>query len=1503
MRQRTVLLGAACSLILTGIGVGSGELGRAAGTSIDASPSTAGGGGEIAITGSGFDDDCDVVLHWGDPDGIVLGTASLDDGDFATSITVPTDARPGTNRITAIGRADGLDGCGEPSGTEADTKVRVDSTNAPGRQISLIARTIRNPRVDQAVINRARNSANPIHAIVQLETLPEPGDLDRLESLGITPLQYLNERSAPGTAYLAAVSSDVDSSRFSGFVRAVEALHPQDKIGDALAASEVGGAPIDSVVTFFDDVSAAGANAVFERLGIVASGGDLGTYTATLSRSQIQRLATEDAVQFVDEAPEPGQLDLDNARALANVDDVQQFDVASATYLGLSGLGVQLSIHDSGVDEHHMDFNGRMLRLLHPGDGGDHGTHVASIAAGSGVMSDQLDDDGVPNGGTPYQWRGVAPQAGIAAYGSQTADNSGTMGDAINNFGVDVSNHSYSYNDGQYNGDMANIDQIIRGDAAGVPARPVVFSAGNQGGAPQYGENSGYYSLSKSCKNCIIVANLQDNGVLSGGSSHGPTPDGRLKPDVGANGSGVIAAGADVDNDSSANNDETGNSYRSKGGTSMATPVVTGVVALMLQQYAETFGVDLDTAPPLPSTSKAILVQTAVDQIGTASGTNPDTGAATAYGAGPDWGTGYGSVDALAATQMVADQMFLEDSVSESNATDVHYAQVVDGQDELRVTLAWDDLPGTPNSDHSTPQLVNDLDILLVGPNGEIVRPLVAPATTQFDCNGLTDGIQTGSCGGTGPGADPGPWPTNTTDLVATQGTDRLNNVEQAVVADPAPGLWQVRISVLNTDSTLRLPLGGTQSYSLAGVTDNRADLRIAKYDDHDPAIAGTEVIYTVVVTNDGPDTAVNVVVTDDLPDEVQYLSDNGGCEYDIALHRLRCELGDIAPGANVSFQVKTMVDDDTIVNESDGTLNIENIVTVSSNTPDLDVTDNVDTEITFVQDSADLEITKLCKPDDQLPAGANGECTIFVDNLGPSAARDVSLTDEHVSDGSFTITNVAESQGSCSVSGGDTVECDLGNLGVGQRATVVIDISADEDVDVNNVADVTAATPDPDTSNNQATAHLGIYAVADLSIVKFGPASATAGTSITYDISITNHGPSTAPGVAVTDEVPAGVTITSVTASGGASCTAGEPGDPADPTVCSFGTLASGASRTMAIEVFVLPDTLGIIHNDVEVSSAVSDDDNSNNVDTVATTVTGEADLSITKTDSPDPVTAGEMLTYTIGVTNDGPSTAFDVSVTDLVPEGTTFVSGQDGNGQTVCALLQPGTVVCDVGTMDPGATATLYVTVAVDPSLDPGTVLSNTAEVSSSTLDPNVANNAVTETTDVVTEADVWLDKQATLRSGNPSNLVTYTLIVHNDSGCETDAQSSVTPNCGDGGPSDARDIVVLDELPLNHKKFVVQYLSPQCAYDQSTHSVTCTAPVVPAGESVAFVIEAQISGSVSTINNHAEVSTSTPDPDVANNANDATIVHQGGTGGPGGGGGGGGGNGGGNGKGKNK
>ncbi len=142
--------------------------------------------------------------------------------------------------------------------------------------------------------------------------------------------------------------------------------------------------------------------------------------------------------------------------------------------------------------------------------------------------------------------------------------------------------------------------------------------------------------------------------------------------------------------------------------------------------------------------------------------------------------------------------------------------------------------------------------------------------------------------------------------------------------------------------------------------------------------------------------------------------------------------------------------------------------------------------------------------------------------------------------------------------------------------------------------------------------------------------------------------------------------------------------------------------------------------------------------------------DLSVTKTDSPDPVNVGDDLTYVINVTNHGPEST-DVTLTDTLPPQVTFVSATPSQGSCNEA---GGTVTCNLGTMASGGSATVTIVVNVPLTTPAGTVLRNTAQVNGARPDPDLSNNtSIEETTvyraprlgdcngdDTVSLADIW-------------------------------------------------------------------------------------------------------------------------------------------------------------------
>jgi uncharacterized repeat protein (TIGR01451 family) len=266
---------------------------------------------------------------------------------------------------------------------------------------------------------------------------------------------------------------------------------------------------------------------------------------------------------------------------------------------------------------------------------------------------------------------------------------------------------------------------------------------------------------------------------------------------------------------------------------------------------------------------------------------------------------------------------------------------------------------------------------------------------------------------------------------------------------------------------------------------------------------------------------------------------------------------------------------------------------------------------------------------------------------------------------------------------------------------------------------------------------------VTDVGVTKTAtPEPVLAGQNLTYTLTVTSL--LTSANVTVTDTLPASLAFVSASTSRG-TCSF------ASPTVaCALGTLATGDVVIIDVVATVLATAIppGTVTNTASVSTTSTDVIAANNSDTVVSTVTPAADLAVTKVGSPDPVQAGQDLTYTITVTNNGPSPAQSPSLDDPLPPGTTFQSLASPGGWS-CSPPSPGTsgtVSCTAASLAAGASASFTLVVRVGTGTAPGASIINTATVATTTADPVAANNSATEITS--TSAPAVLLTRATVR-----------------------------------------------------------------------------------------------------------------------------------------------------------
>lgn len=683
-----------------------------------------------------------------------------------------------------------------------------------------------------------------------------------------------------------------------------------------------------------------------------------------------------------------------------------------------------------------------------------------------------------------------------------------------------------------------------------------------------------------------------------------------------------------------------------------------------------------------------------------------------------------------------------------------------------------------------------------------------------------------------------------------------------------------------------------------------KADVKIEKAmsaDDPLPgqvgAIAGQPGTTTLTVTNDGPSVAEGVTVTDPLPTDyvataVNWYAngDSGDCGLPALGGQVVCNLPNLANEAVAIISIKGYPKSESLATT------LANTASVTTTTFDPNLSNNVDTVSLPMVHEADLKIAKTPTPQQVVP-GQTVTWTLTVTNkcdrnTSPpsgclSDAMGVTISDTVLDPTKLILTGASDAGGdlamtcpasSFSASGFQCVAADaVGRLGPGQTAAVEVTgyLRAEATSGAfRNQAAVTSGTFDPDQTDNITTATVTPGTPNSIiALTKTGPATAVAGTRVDYTITAQNEGPSDASGVVVTDTLPQALTVDSLTKA--TSDRGGDCSIDGRVVTCDLGSLpgpaapgGAGAIATIKITGALLPADAALdstfTNSGVTVSCAAGtcapdpDDPPS-----VTTTVETQADLAVAKTADQSHVPAlDDEVTYTITVTNNGPSNAQAVVLEDAMPQDMTAVSATVAGGEPDACTIGPTdpNVSCALGELAVGASVQVQVVGRAGPNVPEGAT--QTAEVESGTDDPDDGNNSAKWVHSGSDQADLALTKTSSQDFVAGADSSYYTIRVRNN------------------GPDQADDVVVTDVLPdgltLTDPVTNTPLLPSECAYNADERQLTCQLGDLQMGRSWGVALYVKVANDLAegqVLTNLAVAGSTTSDPTTDNNG-DMTV-----------------------------
>lgn len=543
--------------------------------------------------------------------------------------------------------------------------------------------------------NKETGLDGKIFCIIQFSETISENSKQQLRNAGIELFHYI-----PDNAYTAVIFQNISAELLQKHnIISIIQLEPEDKLSARLLQKQIPAwavkqvNTIDLIVHFSKGITSAFAKNYFiskQYQLIDDAWSNYGFITLRIDQQKITELASIPFVEYIEPvAPDPTTFNyVMRVNTRANVLNAP----VSSGGEGLRGKGVTIGIGDDADPSDHVDLKDRVINRA-AGIQNVHGTHVAGIAAGGGLKDPMF--------------QGVAPLATVlgqlfngiflnaAAY--------------ISDYRMVVTNNSWGNITGECDltGVYDTYSKLMDDISIQYPFLLHVFAAGNDGPFNCFGYPQQYHTIvsgHQSAKNILSVGWAEKDQTVSANSSIGPTADGRLKPEITSQGSGLRSTAPN-------------NNYFNDWGTSMAAPTVAGGAALLIEKYRL-----MNTgADPKSGLIKALLMNGARDIE------NP----------APDYKSGYGYLHLIRSLDMLKNNRFINLTIT-NGALNNHNIVVPAGVSQLKVMIYWHDPSAAIFAQNS---LVNDLDIELVTPSSSIVLPWILKSDSTNATMNATRGI------------------------------------------------------------------------------------------------------------------------------------------------------------------------------------------------------------------------------------------------------------------------------------------------------------------------------------------------------------------------------------------------------------------------------------------------------------------------------------------------------------------------------------------------------------------------------------------------------------------------------------------------------------------------------------------------------------------------------------------------------------------------------------------